>query len=208
MLVICSYRDLTVDHVYRYLLLKGLSFVGRISNYPARRGFFFESFESLVCRMCWDVKEINHSFSLNTTTKLLINVRAIDSALARDAVARGNADHVTDRSHDHSHACHVTAWLVCLIRSVFPGASEEGIRKDYLFSQMVYESLRGWSSGQRGEASPYKYLLSTPPPGRDLSNTIRCLTLKIRNRSRGPVDPALFLLIKFRRVFSAGGAGE
>ena len=37
------------------------------------------------------------------------NVRAIDSALARDAVARGTADHVTDRSHDHSHACHVTS---------------------------------------------------------------------------------------------------
>ena len=36
------------------------------------------------------------------------NVRAIDSALARDAVARGTADHVTDRSHDHSHACHIT----------------------------------------------------------------------------------------------------
>ena len=51
MLVICSYRDLTVDLVYRYLLLKGLSFVGRISNYPARRGFFFESFESLVSRV-------------------------------------------------------------------------------------------------------------------------------------------------------------
>ena len=37
MLVIYSYRVLTVDHVYRYLLLKGLNFVGRISNYPASR---------------------------------------------------------------------------------------------------------------------------------------------------------------------------
>lgn len=46
--VICSYRVLAVGHVYRYLLLKGLSCVGRISNYPARRGFFLESFESLV----------------------------------------------------------------------------------------------------------------------------------------------------------------
>ena len=149
MLVICSYRDLTVDHVYRYLLLKGLSFVGRISNYPARRGFFLESFESLVSRV------VGLSYTLR-----------------------------------------------------FSRGVKDGIRKDYLFSQMVYESLPGWSSGQRGEASPYKYLLSTPLPGRDLSNIIRCLTLKITNRSRGPVDPAILLLITLRRVFSAGGAGE
>ena len=137
MLVIYSYKVLTVDHVYRYLLLNGLN--------------------------------------------LALWVESV----------------TTPREE-----------LVCLIRSVFPGASEEGIRKDFLFSQMVYESLRGWSSRQRGEVSPYKYLLSTPPPGRDLSNTIRCLTLKIRNRSRRPVDPALFMLITFGRVFSAGGAGE
>ena len=149
MLVICSYRDLTVDLVYRYLLLKGLSFVGRISNYPARRGFFLESFESLVSRVV----------GLSYTPR-------------------------------------------------FSRGVKDGIRKDYLFSQMVYESLQGWSSGQRGEASPYKYLLSTPPPGRDLSNIIRCLTLKITNRSRGPVDPAFLLLITLCRVFSAGGAGE
>ena len=74
----------------------------------------------------------------------------IDSALARDAVARGTADHVTDRSHDHSHACHVTAWLVCLIRPVFPGASEEGIRKDYLFSQMV---MKAYGVGARGRGA-------------------------------------------------------
>ena len=51
--------------------------MGRISNYPAKRGFFFESFESLVSRVCWDMKEINHSFSLNTTTKLLRSERSI-----------------------------------------------------------------------------------------------------------------------------------
>lgn len=96
MLVICSYRDLTVDHVYRYLLLKGLSFVGRISNYPARRGFFLDSFESLVSR----------GVGLSYTPR-------------------------------------------------FSRGVKDGIRQGYLFSQMVYESLRGWSSGRRGEASSY-----------------------------------------------------
>ena len=151
MLVIYSYKVLTVDHVYRYLLLKGLNLALWVESVTTPRE---------------EVSFLSRSSRLSVT------------------------------------------WLVCLIRSVFPGASEEGIRKDFLFSQMVYESLRGWSSGQRGEASPYKYLLSTPPPGRDLSNTIRCLTLKIRNRSRRPVDPALFMLITFGRVFSAGEAGE
>ena len=48
-----------------------------------------------------------------------LNVRAIDSALAREVVARGTAEHVTDRSHDHSHACHVTQTL--LLSPAFPG---------------------------------------------------------------------------------------
>ena len=151
MLVIYSYTVLTVDHVYRYLLLKGLNLALWVESVTTPRE---------------EVSFFSRSSRLSV------------------------------------------AWLVCLIRLVFPGASEEGIRKDYLFSQMVYESLRGWSSGRRGEAPPYKYLLSTPPLGRDLSNTISCLTLKIRNRSRGPVDPALLLLITFGRVFSAGGASE
>ena len=151
MLVIYSYKVLTVDHVYRYLLLKGLNLALWVESVTTPR------------------EEVSF---LSRSSRLSV------------------------------------AWLVRPIRPVFPGASEEGIRKDYLFSQMVYESLRGWSSGQRGEASPYKYSLSTPPPGRDLSNTISCLTLKITNRSRDPVDPAILLLITLCRVFSAGGAGE
>ena len=35
--------------------------------------------------------------------------------------------------------------------------------------KMVYERVRGWTSGPRGGASPYKALLSAPPPPPGLS---------------------------------------
>ena len=43
--------------------------------------------------------------------------------------------------------------------------STKGVRKGYLFSQKWY--IRGEGFGPRGGASPYKTLLSSPPPGLD-----------------------------------------
>lgn len=50
MLVIYSYKVLTVDHVYRYLLLKGLNLALWVESVttPREEVSFIEPFESLV----------------------------------------------------------------------------------------------------------------------------------------------------------------
>lgn len=97
MLVICSYRDPTVDHVYRYLLLKGLNLA-----------LWVES----VITLREEVSFLSRSSSLSV------------------------------------------AWLVCLIRSVFPGASEEGIPKGYTFSAKWYMKAYGVGARGRGAKPP------------------------------------------------------
>ena len=152
MLVIYSYKVLTVDHVYRYLLLKGLNLALWVESVTTPRE---------------EVSLLSRSSRLSVT------------------------------------------WLVCLIRSVFPGRQKKKYER-ITFLAKWYMKAYGVGARGRGAKPPRinKYLLSTPPPGRDLSNTISCLTLKIRNRSRDPVAPALLLLITLCRVSSAGGASE
>lgn len=88
MLVICSYRVLTVGHVYRYLLLKGLS-------------LWVES---------------------------VITLREEVSFLSRSSRLS-------------------VAWLVCLIRPVFPGASKT-VYERVTFSAKWY--MKAYGAGARG----------------------------------------------------------